>query len=84
MFYLRCLSPFHKLQLMHEISRSLWPRSLRRGSADARLLRWWFRTPSGGMDVCLLRVLCVVRYRSLRRVDHKSRGVLPNAVRRYV
>ena len=26
--------------------------------------------------------LCVVRYRSLRRVDHSSRGVLPTVVRR--
>ena len=36
------------------------------------------------MDVCLLRVLCVVRYRSLRRADHSSRGVLPAVVRRCV
>jgi len=28
------------------------------------------------MDVCLLWVLCVVRYRSLWRVDHSSRGGL--------
>jgi len=34
--------------------------------------------PAGGMDVCLLLVLCVVRYRSLRRADHPSGGVLPN------
>jgi len=26
--------------------------------------------PAGGMDVCLLRVSCVVRKRSLRRADH--------------
>jgi hypothetical protein len=32
--------------------------------------------PAGRMDVCLLSVLCVVRYRSLRRADHRSRGVL--------
>jgi hypothetical protein len=31
-----------------------------------------------------LWVLCVVRYRSLRRADHSSRGVLPTAVRRCV
>ena len=37
-----------------------------------------------GMDVCLLWVLCVVRYRSLRRTDHSSRGVLPTVVRRCV
>jgi hypothetical protein len=36
------------------------------------------------MDVCLLCVLCVVRYRSLRRADHSSRGVLPNVARRCV
>jgi hypothetical protein len=34
---------------------------------------------SGGFskDVCLLRVLCVVRQRSQRRAGHSSRGVLP-------
>jgi hypothetical protein len=32
------------------------------------------------MDVCLLWVLCVVRWRSLRRADHSSRGVLPTVV----
>ena len=31
-----------------------------------------------GVDVCLLWVLCVVRYRSQRRADHLSRGVLPS------
>ena len=36
--------------------------------------------PAGGMDACLFRVLCVVRERSVRRVDHSSRGVLPNVV----
>jgi hypothetical protein len=39
---------------------------------------------TGGMDVCLLWVLCVVRYRSLRGVDHSSRTVLSTAVRRCV
>jgi hypothetical protein len=29
------------------------------------------------MDICLLWVSCVVRYKSLRRADHSSRGVLP-------
>ena len=38
--------------------------------------------PTRGMDVCLLWVLCVVRYRSLRRTDHSSGGVLPTVVRR--
>ena len=35
---------------------------------------------AGGMDVCLLWVLCVVRYRSLRRADLSSRGVPPTVV----
>ena len=30
-------------------------------------------------DVCLMRLLCVVMYRSLRRADPKSRRVLPRA-----
>ena len=36
--------------------------------------------PAEGLDVCLLSVLCVVRYRSPRRADHSSRGVLPIVV----
>ena len=40
--------------------------------------------PTGGMDVCLLWLLCVVRYRSLRRIDHSSRGVLPTVACRCV
>jgi hypothetical protein len=32
--------------------------------------------PAGGMHVCLLRVLCVARQRSLRRADPSSRGFL--------
>ena len=36
--------------------------------------------PTGGMDVCLLWVLSVVRKRSLPRVDHSSRGVLPTVL----
>ena len=36
--------------------------------------------PAGGMDVWLLWLLCVVRWRSLRRADHSSRGALPSVV----
>jgi hypothetical protein len=36
--------------------------------------------PAGGMDVCVLSVLCVVRKRSLRRNDHSPRGILPIVV----
>jgi len=35
---------------------------------------------TGGMDVCLLCVLCVVRKRSLLRADQSSRGVPPSVV----
>jgi hypothetical protein len=34
--------------------------------------------PAGGMNVCLWRMLCVVRYRSLRRAYHSSREVAPS------
>ena len=40
--------------------------------------------PTGGMDICLLWVSCVVRQRSLRRADHSSRGVIPTLLRRCV
>ena len=40
---------------------SQYLRSLSRGSATARLRGLWFRISAGGMDFCLLRVLCVVR-----------------------
>jgi hypothetical protein len=61
--------------------RSQWPCGLRRGSAAAHMLGLWVRIPRWAMDVCLLQVLCVVRYRSLRRADHSSRGVLTTVVR---
>jgi hypothetical protein len=35
---------------------------------------------AGGMDVCLLRVLCVVRQKYLRRADHSSRAILTSVV----
>ena len=38
-----------------------WSRGLRRRSVAVRLLRLWVRTPLGGIDVHLLRVLCLVR-----------------------
>jgi hypothetical protein len=36
--------------------------------------------PAGVMDVCFFWMLRVVRYRSLRRTDPSSRGVLPTVV----
>jgi hypothetical protein len=39
--------------------------------------------PAKGISVCLLWVLCVVRYKSLLQwVDHSSRGILPTVVPR--
>jgi hypothetical protein len=53
--YLLCMAP----------SQSQWPCGLWCGSAAARLLGLWVRFPPGGMNVCLLWVLCFVRNRSL-------------------
>jgi len=36
--------------------------------------------PAGSKEICLLWVLFVVRYRSLCRAGHLSRGVLPSVV----
>ena len=36
--------------------------------------------PAGGLEVCLLWVLFVVRKSSLSRSDHSSRGVVPSVV----
>jgi hypothetical protein len=36
--------------------------------------------PAGGMDICLLRVLYMVRKKSPLRADHSPRGVLPRVV----
>jgi hypothetical protein len=36
--------------------------------------------PATTMDVCLLWVLCVVRYRSPRPAEHSSRGSLPTVM----
>ena len=65
-------------------SRSLWPRGLRRAACGRSPAEIVGSNPTGGMDICLLWVLCVVRYKSLLRADHSSRGVLPTVVRRCV
>ena len=66
------------------ICRSQWPRGLRRWSAAARLPRSWVRIPPGAWMLVCCECWCVVRWRSLRRADHSSRGVLPTVVRRCV
>jgi hypothetical protein len=59
--------------------RSQWPRGLRRGSTAECFLGSWARIPPGAW-MCLLRELYVVRYRSVCRADHSSRGVLLSVV----
>ena len=49
-------------------------------SAATRLLRLGVRVPPRADD-CLLRVLCVVRWRSLRQADYSSREVQPTVAR---
>jgi hypothetical protein len=63
-----------------EVGRSQWPRGLMRWPSAERLLGSWIRIPPGAWNVRLLWVLCVVRYRSLLRTDHSSRGVLLSVV----
>jgi len=64
--------------MLAALSRSQWPRGLRRTSTAARLLTLG-SNPARGMDGCLL---CVVRFRSLRRADHSSKAALPTLMRR--
>jgi hypothetical protein len=63
-------------------SRSQWPSS----GVGLRPLACWdcgFESHRS-MDVCLLWVLCFIRYRSLQRACHSSRGVLLTVVRHCV
>jgi len=66
------------------IRQSQWPRGLRRwlwGRSPAEMVG---SNPTRGIDVCLLWVLCVVRWRSVRRADHSSRGVVLTVLGRCV
>ena len=74
---------FYLLQVEY-ICRSQRLRGLRRRSVAALLLRLWVRISPEACLFFLLRVLCVVRYRSLQQTDHLSRGDLPTVVRRWV
>ena len=47
--------------IMNLICRSRCPRGLRLRSAVSRAAEIMSSNPTGGMDVCLLWVLCVVR-----------------------
>jgi hypothetical protein len=57
-----------------------WPSCLRLSFSVCVLLKLRVPFPPGGMDVCLLWVLCVVTERSLRRADPSSIGVVPTVV----
>ena len=57
--------------------RSQRPCVLRRGSATVRLLGMGVQIRSGHGSLSLV---CVVRYRYLRRADHWTRGALPSVV----
>jgi len=60
--------------------RALW-------GVGLRPLACWdyeFESHRGHGCLSVVSVVCVVRYRSLRRADHSSRGVLPTVVRRCV
>jgi hypothetical protein len=74
----RCMSTSSKMitRAHNMYGRSRQPLVLRRVSLTGIA----GSIPARGMDVCLLWVLCVVRYRALRRVDQSSRGVLPSVV----
>ena len=64
-----------------QILRPRWPTAWVYGRSPAEIVG---SNPTRGMDVCLLWELCVVRWRSLRRADHSSRGVLPTVMCRCV
>ena len=57
-----------ELKIVNYYRRSRWPRGLWHGSAADRLLGLRVRISPGDMDICLLKMLYVVRLRSLRRV----------------
>ena len=70
--------------LSNELSGILWPIPL-----SARSMAWVCccslaviagSIPVGDTDICLLWVLCIVRYSFLRRADHSSSGNLPSVV----
>jgi hypothetical protein len=61
------------------VSRFRYPHGLRCRFAAVRLVGLPVRIPPR-RNGCLLWLSCVIRYRSLRRSDHSSRGVLPRLV----
>jgi hypothetical protein len=69
-----------KVFVVYNCNWSQWRGSLRRGVCSYSLAGIVRSNPAGGMAVRLLGLFCAVTYRSIRRVDHLPRGVLPNMV----
>ena len=44
--------------VVRQVRRSQWPHGLRRGSAAARLLRFWVRIPQGYGCLSVVSVVC--------------------------
>lgn len=36
------------------------------------------KNSAGGVDICVVTVVCASRYRPLRQADHSYRGILPS------
>jgi hypothetical protein len=79
--YIRLGPGFYCTQSSSPVPASARSKTWVCGSSPAEIMG---SSPTGVMDVCLLWVLCFVRYRSLRRDDHLSRGVLSSVVCRSV
>ena len=59
---------------------SHWRRGLRAWVCGRSFVGITASNPAGGLDACILWVLCVVTYRSLRRADHSPKEILPSVV----
>jgi hypothetical protein len=74
----RVTSHFHRANLMNAD-----PDGRAVKGVGLRALACWdcvFESRQGRVYIFLVVVLCVVRWRSVRRADHLSRGVLPSVV----
>jgi hypothetical protein len=63
-----------------EFCRTERPRGLRSWVCGRSLIGIVSSNPAEGMYVCLVWVLCVIKYRTLRQADHSSRGVVRSVV----
>ena len=68
------------LEALNFIQRDKSSRAMRVAARSNACLVWVAGSNPVGGHGCQLCLLCVVRWRSLRRADHSSRGFLPSAV----